>query len=292
MPELPEVETVMRGISPALLGRRIVRAETYRADLRWPLPDRFADRLQGRRVLDLARRSKYILAALDDGWTWLIHLGMTGRLAVGALDATAEAVGVFARDPGGGRLGGLGPHDHVMLETAEHRLIYNDVRRFGAMDLAPTSEIASHKLLARLGPEPLSDGFDGAYLAARLAGRIFSLKSALMDQKIVAGLGNIYVCEALWRARLSPEKPAGQASRRQLAMLSKAVKSVLEEAIESGGSSLRDYRQADGALGYFQHNFKVYGREQRPCPRRGCGGDVRRIQQQGRSSFFCPSCQS
>ena len=286
MPELPEVETVMRGIAPALLDARIERAAAFRPDLRWPLPDRFAERLEGRRVTDLARRSKYILAALDDGWTWLIHLGMTGRFSIGAINGPESAVGEFTHDPGG-----KGVHDHLIVETRAHRLIYNDVRRFGAMDLALSAEIGAHKLIAGLGPEPLSDAFDGAYLARRLKGRRITLKTALMDQKLVAGLGNIYVCEALWRARLSPERIAGETDRRALGRLANSVQEVLREAIASGGSSLRDYRQADGAMGYFQHSFAVYGRPTEPCARRGCDGEIQRIQQGGRSSFFCPECQ-
>ena len=286
MPELPEVETVMRGVAPALCGERIERARAFRADLRWRLPENFADRLTGRRVVELARRSKYILAALDDGWTWLIHLGMTGRFAVGALDGERREPGAFARDPGE-----RGAHDHLVLETRAHRLIYNDVRRFGAMDLAPTAEIGAHKLLSGLGPEPLTSDFNAAYLGRRLQGRAITLKTALLDQKIVAGLGNIYVCEALWRARLSPRTMAATVKKGGLSALVRAVKAVLKEAIASGGSSLRDYRQADGELGYFQHRFAVYGREGEPCARERCRGVVRRIVQSGRSSFFCPNCQ-
>ncbi|MEM9725018.1 MAG: bifunctional DNA-formamidopyrimidine glycosylase/DNA-(apurinic or apyrimidinic site) lyase [Pseudomonadota bacterium] len=288
MPELPEVETVMRGIAPALTGRRIERAEAYRPDLRWPLPERFAERLTGRTVLGLERRSKYILAALDDGWSWLIHLGMTGRFAVGPRDnAPAEQLGEFVHDAGR-----LPAHDHVLVETSDHRLIYNDVRRFGAMDLTPTAEASTHKLLATLGPEPLSDAFNPKALGAALEHRIVSVKAALLDQKIVAGLGNIYVCEALWRSKIHPTREAGTLTAAELKRLVTACKEVLTSAIEAGGSSLRDYRHADGALGYFQHSFSVYGRESEPCPRRGCSGEVERLVQGGRSSFFCAGCQS
>ncbi|MEL6977718.1 MAG: bifunctional DNA-formamidopyrimidine glycosylase/DNA-(apurinic or apyrimidinic site) lyase [Pseudomonadota bacterium] len=298
MPELPEVETVMRGLAPALLEQRIERAEAYRADLRWPLPDRFAERLQGRRVIGLTRRSKYILAALDDGWSWLIHLGMTGRFSVGARGVAAAALGRFVHRTGGEAATSdgadapeRGTHDHLLLETAGHRLLYNDVRRFGAMDLCPTAALPTHRLLAAIGPEPLSDAFGAAHLAAAFAGKTTSVKAALLDQRIVAGLGNIYVCEALWRSEISPKRAAGGLSRRRLEALAAAIRAVLEEAIEAGGSSLRDYRQADGAMGYFQHAFAVYGRAERPCLRAGCGGEVSRIVQGGRSSFYCPKCQ-
>lgn len=290
MPELPEVETVMRGIAPALLDQRIERARAFRPDLRWPLPERFAERLAGRRVRGLARRSKYIAADLDDGWSWLIHLGMTGRFSVGAHNGPPERIGVFhhAAPEAGAE---IGPHDHVLVETARDRLVYNDVRRFGAMDLVETERLPAHPWLVKLGPEPLSEEFDAARLAAALSGRATSVKAALLDQRIVAGLGNIYVCEALHRAGIAPTRAAGSLSAARIAPLAEAIKTVLEEAIAAGGSSLRDYRQADGALGYFQHAFAVYGREGADCRRPGCGGSVLRRVQNGRSSFYCPRCQ-
>lgn len=276
MPELPEVETVRRGLVPALEGRRLTSARAYRPDLRLPLPERFAERLEGREVQRLRRRSKYILADLDGDETWIIHLGMSGRLLLTpSADAPAER----------------GPHDHVVVETEAARVVYNDARRFGLMDLCRTDALETHRLLARIGPEPLSNGFSAAYLADRLRGRATPIKAALLDQTIVAGLGNIYVAEALWRARLRPTRLAGALSRGSIERLAPAIRQVLEDAIEAGGSSLKDYRQADGELGYFQHSFRVYDREGAPCPREGCRGRVRRIVQSGRSSFYCAACQ-
>lgn len=295
MPELPEVETVMRGITPALLGRRILSADARRPDLRWPLPPRFAERLQGRVVDALSRRSKFILAHLDDGFTWVIHLGMSGRISLGAPTEAAapEVVGAFAlaAPAAAASPAELGPHDHVIVQTEAARLIYTDARRFGAMDLVPRGGLASHKWFARLGPEPLSEDFDAAYLSARLEGRAGPIKALLLDQSVVAGLGNIYVCESLWRARVAPTRPGGALTRRQVAALVRAIRAVLEEAIAAGGSSLRDHRQVDGDLGYFQHRFAVYGRAGAVCQRPRCGGVVERIVQSGRSSFFCAGCQ-
>ncbi len=282
MPELPEVETVRRGLAPLMEGRVLAQVEQRRADLRWPLPARFAARLTGRRVIRLGRRSKYLLAELDGDETLLVHLGMTGRMLIGA-----EVVGGFARDPGRHP-----QHDHVLfrLEGAPS-VTFNDVRRFGAMDLWPTADLAAHRLLAGLGPEPLGNGFSGAYLAGRLDGRRMPVKAALLDQRIVAGLGNIYVCEALHRAGISPLRLAGSLSADRIERLAVEIRATLEEAIAAGGSSLRDFRHADGALGYFQHAFRVYGRTGGPCPTPGCRGTVARAAQGGRSSFHCPLCQ-
>ncbi len=296
MPELPEVETVRRGLEPALVGRIITRAEARRPDLRWPLPERFAERLEGRRIEALARRSKYLLAHLDDGMTWLTHLGMSGRFTVFARDGGAttplsETPGAFALaaqtagDAGGGR------HDHVLIETDAALLVYTDPRRFGAMDLWPTAEIETHPLLKSIGPEPLGNAFHVDSLAEALDGRSASIKSALLDQRRVAGLGNIYVCEALWRTGIDPRRAAGGISRKRVAELVDAIRAVLADAIEAGGSSLRDYRQATGDLGYFQHRFAVYDREDQPCAREGCKGVVQRVVQSGRSTFFCGRCQ-
>ncbi|MEM8753105.1 MAG: bifunctional DNA-formamidopyrimidine glycosylase/DNA-(apurinic or apyrimidinic site) lyase [Pseudomonadota bacterium] len=286
MPELPEVETVRRGLAPALEGRVISRAIQRRPDLRWPLPARFAERLTGRRVIRLGRRSKYLLADLDpaDGpaETLIVHLGMSGRILIGG-----AAPGAFHREAGGD-----GKHDHVVLEVeGGGRVVYNDARRFGAMDLWPTAEIAAHKLLASLGPEPRTNGFHGDYLAGALKGRMTPIKAALLDQKIVAGLGNIYVSEALHRAGISPKRMAGSIGRPRIDRLAAEIDATIADAIEAGGSSLRDYRQADGELGYFQHAFRVYDREGAPCPVEGCAGVVRRVAQAGRSSFYCPRCQ-
>ncbi|MEO1329530.1 MAG: bifunctional DNA-formamidopyrimidine glycosylase/DNA-(apurinic or apyrimidinic site) lyase [Pseudomonadota bacterium] len=292
MPELPEVETVRQGIAPALEGRRILRAEARRADLRWPLPERMAERLTGRRVERLRRRSKYILADLDDGWSWLIHLGMTGRFTVGALGEARALVGAFVHETSADAPSQtIAAHDHVVVETDAARLVYNDVRRFGAMDLWPTADLARHKLLATLGPEPLGNLFNGDHLRAAFRGKETSVKAALLDQKIVAGLGNIYVCEALHRSGINPKRLAGSLSAARIERLATAIRAVLREAIAAGGSSLRDYRQADGAMGYFQHAFGAYGRAGEPCQTEGCAGRIRRIVQTGRSTFYCPTCQ-
>ncbi len=282
MPELPEVETVRRGLEPVMTGAVIDRAEVNRPDLRWPLPDRMAERLIGQRVERLRRRSKYILADLSSGETLLIHLGMSGRMLV-----SGAAIGQFHHDhPAPAR------HDHVVLHMANGaRVTFNDARRFGAMDLIATEAAEGHPLLAGLGPEPFGNAFHEAYLVARLKGRATPIKSALLDQRVVAGLGNIYVCEVLHRAGISPRRLAGRIASARVAALVPTIRAVLAEAIEAGGSSLRDYRQADGELGYFQHSFHVYGRETAPCLLEGCGGTVRRVVQAGRSSFFCPTCQ-
>jgi formamidopyrimidine-DNA glycosylase len=282
MPELPEVETVRRGLLSVLEGMVIARAEVNRPDLRWPLPDRMADRLTGRRVLALRRRSKYILADLDSGETLLVHLGMSGRMLV-----SGAQLGSFYHDHPAPQ-----KHDHVVLHMAEGaRVTFNDARRFGAMDLMPTATAEAHPLLAGLGPEPFGNDFNEPYLAGRLKGRKTPIKSALLDQRIVAGLGNIYVAETLYRARISPLRLAGDLKPRQVQGLVPRIREVLAEAIEAGGSSLRDFRQANGELGYFSKHFQVYDREGDPCETQGCKGLITRTVQSGRSSFWCPSCQ-
>ncbi len=280
MPELPEVETVRRGLLPVLEGQRIARADVNRPDLRWPLPPGMADRLTGATVTALRRRSKYILADLSTGETLLIHLGMSGRILI-----SGAQVGAFHHaHPAPEK------HDHVVLHMdSGARITFNDARRFGAMDLMPTGAEDRHPLLASLGPEPLGNAFSQAYLAAALSGKRTPVKAALLDQTIVAGLGNIYVCETLHRARISPRRLAGNLGPLRVARLVPLIRDVLAEAIDAGGSSLRDYRQADGELGYFQHSFRVYGREGQPCP--VCAAPVLRIVQSGRSSFFCGTCQ-
>ena len=287
MPELPEVETVRRGLVPVMEGRRILSVEARRSDLRWPLPANLPERLEGSRVIALRRRSKYILADLSSGETLLIHLGMSGRMVISA-GAEREVPGDFHHaHPAPEK------HDHVILDMeGGARITFNDARRFGAMDLVPTATAEAHPLLAALGPEPLGNGFDEAYLVARLKGRQTPIKAALLDQRLVAGLGNIYVSEALFRTGIAPCRLAGRIAAARAASLVPAIREVLREAIEAGGSTLRDYRQADGDLGYFQHAFRVYGREGEPCLTPGCGGTVRRIVQSGRSSFYCPSCQT
>jgi formamidopyrimidine-DNA glycosylase len=294
MPELPEVETVRRGLEPVLAGARIARVEQRRPDLRFPLPDHFVERLTGQRIERLERRAKYILAFLDGGEVLTVHLGMTGRFSISVPGgANGTQLGEFTFDAGADPT-----HDHVVIET-EHgaTVTYNDARRFGYMGLVPAAELATHPHFKGLGIEPLGPLLDAAFLAGRAKGRRSDLKAFLMDQRNVAGLGNIYVCEALFRAGLSPKREADVLSRRhpvavaRAERLSVAIRQVLEDAIEAGGSTLRDYRHTDGSLGYFQHTFAVYGREGEPCRRPGCGGTVKRIVQAGRSTFWCPTCQ-
>lgn len=282
MPELPEVETVRRGLEPHLSGARLSRVEQRRADLRFPFPEGFVQRLTGARVLGLERRAKYLLAPLSTDETLVAHLGMTGRFLVGGVK------------PGGFHLetGDDDKHTHVVLETeAGTRIAFNDARRFGYMDLIATKALAAHSWFAALGPEPLSEAFDAESLAHALAGRRQNIKASLLDQRLVAGLGNIYVCEALYRAGLNPERPAGSLTAKETARLTAEIKAVLQEAIEAGGSTLRDYRTADGDLGYFQHAFRAYDREGEPCLTRKCQGVMARIVQGGRSTFYCPVCQ-
>ena len=282
MPELPEVETVRRGLAPVMEGQVIERAEVNRPDLRWPFPDRMAERLTGSEVLGLRRRSKYILADLNSGETLLIHLGMSGRMLI-----SGDPLGQFVHDHPAPE-----KHDHVVFHMANGaRVTFNDPRRFGAMDLMETATADAHKLLAPIGPEPLGNGFHEAYLVAKLQDKNTPIKAALLDQRIVAGLGNIYVCEALYRAGISPKRRAGAISKARVAALVPIIRQVLQDAIEAGGSSLRDFRRADGELGYFQHRLDVYGREDEPCRKDTCQGTVKRLVQSGRSSFYCGRCQ-
>ncbi|MFT6531124.1 MAG: formamidopyrimidine-DNA glycosylase [Limimaricola cinnabarinus] len=282
MPELPEVETVRRGLAPAMEGAVIETAHVNRPDLRWPFPERMAERLSGQRVERLRRRSKYILADLSGGETLIVHLGMSGRMTVSGV-----TLGDFHHAHPTPQ-----KHDHVVLEMANGaRVTFNDARRFGAMDLAATEAVEDHWLLREIGPEPLGNAFDEAYLVERLRGRMVPIKTALLDQRVVAGLGNIYVCEVLHRAGIDPRRKAGRISAARIASLVPLIRVVLEEAITSGGSSLKDYRQADGAMGYFQHGFRVYDREGAGCATPGCGGTVERIVQSGRSTFLCARCQ-
>lgn len=282
MPELPEVETVRRGLAPVMEGGVIAHAAVNRPDLRWPFPERMAERLAGQRVERLRRRSKYILADLSGGETLLIHLGMSGRMLV-----SGDPLGRFVHDHPAPE-----KHDHVVLDMeGGARITFNDPRRFGAMDLMPTGQEGAHKLITHLGPEPLGNAFPEAYLVAALRGKKTPVKAALLDQRIVAGLGNIYVCEALYRARIHPARLCHRISAARIAGLVPIIRQVLDEAIAAGGSSLKDYRRADGELGYFQHSFDVYGREGAPCRTPDCGTPIRRIVQSGRSSFYCPQCQ-
>jgi formamidopyrimidine-DNA glycosylase len=270
MPELPEVETIRRGLALRMTGRRIVQAELRRPDLRRPFPPDLAERLDGARIGALTRRGKYILVELDDSGFLLLHLGMSGRITAGAAAVPPE------------------PHDHVVLTLDDGTIVrFNDPRRFGLLDYVPRGQERAHPLLAGLGPEPLEQGFDAGYLNRALAGKMTPIKSALLDQRIVAGLGNIYVCEALYRARISPRRQAAGVVGIRAERLAGAIRAVLTEAIEAGGSSLRDYVQANGELGYFQYCWAVYGKEGRPCPDCNCAEGIRRITQAGRSTFFC-----
>ncbi len=288
MPELPEVETVRLGLQPALEGRTITRAIVRRGDLRVPFPPRFAERLTGRKVKALTRRAKYILAALDSGETLVIHLGMSGRMSVYA-QGKRKKLGNYVYDvapPSAGE----GKHDHVVLETdAPARIVFNDHRRFGLMALVPTDTLEQDKLFREIGVEPLSGKFTAAYLAQALDGKKTPIKSALLDQRLIAGLGNIYVCEALFISRISPKRLAGSLKKEQIALLARAIKKVLKDAIAAGGSTLRDHAQATGDPGNFQHRFLVYGREGKSC--KSCKGTIKRIVQAGRSTFYCPACQ-
>jgi formamidopyrimidine-DNA glycosylase len=291
MPELPEVETVRRGLAPHLDGARLIQVEQRRPDLRFPFPDDFAARLKGARIGVLARRAKYLLAPLDTGETLVAHLGMTGRFTI---EERNEGGGGGPGAPGRfHHAAGADPkHTHVVLTTDRGvGVSYNDARRFGYMTLIPTDRLEESPYFKGLGPEPLGEGFSERGLAHAFAGRRQSVKATLLDQRVVAGLGNIYVCEALHRARLHPERAAGEIGPAEIKRLVLAIRTVLGEAIAAGGSTLRDYRSADGALGYFQHAFKVYGREDDPCASPRCSGVVRRVVQGGRSSFFCSQCQ-
>ena len=293
MPELPEVETVMRGLKPVLEGRRIDSVSLRRDGLRFPFPPGFAERLLGRKVTGLWRRAKYILAGLDSGDILLIHLGMTGRFTVFSPSGACN-LGEFYFETGSGE-GGDGPHDHVALSLDDGtRVIYTDPRRFGIMDLFAETDAAGHKLLSGIGVEPLGNGFNEAYLAERFRGKTAPLKSALLDQHIIAGLGNIYVCEALFRAGLSPRRKARTLIRKKghdprLAELVRHIREVLGEAIAAGGSTLQDFAHTDGGRGGFQQRFLVYDREGEPCTT--CGSPIERLVQSGRSSFYCRKCQ-
>jgi formamidopyrimidine-DNA glycosylase len=270
MPELPEVETITRALAARLRGRRIAAVVQRRPDLRFPLPERLSERLVGRRLLGFTRRAKYILGHLDDQHSLLLHLGMSGRL-------------LFDGPP-------AGPHEHLTFHFDDaSRLRFVDPRRFGMLDLTPTPRLEAHPRLVGLGLEPLDEAFDGPALAAALAGRQSALKLALMDQRLVVGVGNIYACESLFRARLSPRRRAGDLRTREAARLAGAIRAVLNEAIDAGGSSLRDYVQTDGELGFFQDHFAVYGLSGQPC--RTCGQPIHRIAQANRATFYCARCQ-
>jgi formamidopyrimidine-DNA glycosylase len=285
MPELPEVETVRRGLEPVLTGARLTRVRQNRPDLRFPFPDRFVERLEGATVERIDRRAKYLLMPLSTGETWVSHLGMTGRFTL-----DGEQLGEFEE-----AAPIAGKHEHMSLcavrDGVTTRVGFADARRFGFMGLIPTGAVEAHPWFAGLGPEPLGNGFSGAHLAEAFAGRKPTIKVSLLDQRHVAGLGNIYVCEALYRARISPLVAAGKVSKPRLETLAAVVRDVLGEAILAGGSTLKDFANADGGQGYFQHRFDVYGREGQPCLADGCTGVIRRTVQAGRSTFWCPVCQ-
>ena len=276
MPELPEVETVMRGMQPALEGKKLINIEARCDSLRWPIPNNFADRLRGRRVINIARRAKYILWYLDDETVMILHLGMSGRVSI-----TAK------------RPSKIEKHDHLIFTTEEGAVIrFNDARRFGMVDLSTSGSVFQHKLLRQIGPEPLSNDFNELSLKEMLRGKKTTIKNALLDQRVVAGLGNIYVCESLFRSNISPKRLALNVKGKRLKALSLIIREVLNEAILAGGSSLRDHAQTNGDIGYFQHNFMVYGREGQACKKNGCGNKVNRIIQSGRSTFYCTKCQN
>jgi formamidopyrimidine-DNA glycosylase len=293
MPELPEVETVRRGLEPILVGNAFTRVEQRRPDLRFPLPKRFGERLAGRKVEALDRRAKYLLARLDDGEVLVMHLGMTGRFAIDKANGVSALPArlVHPQSP-------APKHEHIVFHLGDGTAVrYSDTRRFGIMDLVPAAALESHALFKSLGVEPLGEDLTPKWLAGKLKGKATSIKAALIDQRLIAGLGNIYACEALHRARISPLKLAGMLATKsgkptkKTEALVEGIKAVLTSAIKAGGSSLRDYRHTDGRLGRFQHAFKVYGREGKPCRRTECDSIIKRIVQGGRSTFYCPTCQ-
>jgi formamidopyrimidine-DNA glycosylase len=296
MPELPEVETVKRGLEPILLGQVIIAVELRRANLRFPFPEGFAAKLTGAKVLSLTRRAKYILIDLDNNQTLISHLGMTGRFTALRPEGGGTNLGEFYFETAA-HLNADGPHDHVVFVLGNGvRMIYSDPRRFGMMDLSHTHELTNHKLLKDIGVEPLGNELNSVYLAKKFRGKSAPLKAALLDQRIIAGLGNIYVCEALHRARLSPKRKAGtlvkaKAHDPRLDDLLRHIKDILNEAIHAGGSTLQDFVGANGEKGAYQQRFSAYDREGESCTNSGCGGQIKRITQAGRSTFYCPTCQ-
>jgi formamidopyrimidine-DNA glycosylase len=288
MPELPEVETVKRGLEPVTTGAQIIKVEQNRPDLRFPFPKNFVARLEGKTIGALSRRAKYLLLPLDSGEILVVHLGMSGRVIIGKPSDADGKKQTSRPSPA---------HDHVVMHLSSKAVIrYNDPRRFGFMTLVENHQLSTHKLFRELGPEPLGNAFHAQHLASMAKNRKAPLKSFLLDQKTVAGLGNIYVCEALFRAGLSPLQKALSLVRKDnttkaAEQLTTAIREVLREAIEKGGSTLRDHRLTDGSLGYFQHCFAVYGRDGEACRRPECSGTIKRLTQAGRSTYFCPQCQ-
>ncbi|MBP0582186.1 bifunctional DNA-formamidopyrimidine glycosylase/DNA-(apurinic or apyrimidinic site) lyase [Labrys sp. LIt4] len=287
MPELPEVETVRRGLEPAMTGARFIEVETRRPDLRFPLPPDFSKRLAGQAILSMGRRAKYLLADLSSGEVLVMHLGMTGRFLITAPDGGVEEPGEFANE-----VKEDAKHDHVVFRLSNRFTItYNDVRRFGFMDLVPRVGLETSRHFKAMGIEPLGNELSGETIARLFAGKMAPLKAALLDQGLIAGLGNIYVCEALHRASLAPERAAGTLTDKQAVRLAEVIREVLAEAVEAGGSTLKDYRHTDGSLGYFQHRFRVYDREGEACPTPDCRGTIERLVQSGRSTYWCRHCQ-
>ncbi|KQP28909.1 5-hydroxymethyluracil DNA glycosylase [Methylobacterium sp. Leaf469] len=294
MPELPEVETVRRGLAPAMVGARFARVTLRRPNLRFPFPESFVERLEGRTVLALDRRAKYLVAGLDSGESLILHLGMSGRFDVAMPDGRNLSPGDFYLDGAQG----APKHDHVVMALSNGATVtYNDARRFGFMDLVPSADLATCRHFAAMGLEPLSDALTPEAVARLFRHKITPLKAALLDQRLIAGLGNIYVCEALHRAGLHPEMPAGRLAgpdgrpSSKARLLAKVIPQVLTEAVAAGGSTLRDYAQTDGSSGAFQHAFRVYDRAGEACRTIGCGGCIERITQSGRSTFYCATCQ-
>ena len=282
MPELPEVETVCRGMKSSMLGKIISRVKIRRDGLRWPFPEQMGDRITGKTVLNITRKAKYILIALDTDETIIIHLGMSGRILIN--DKTM-AVFVDCDEV-------YGKHDHVTFYMNDNvRIVFNDARRFGAMDLISTKELDNHWLLKKIGPEPLGNSLNSEYLQKTLKNKSVPIKMALLDQHLIGGLGNIYVCEILYRAKISPNRKARNLSKKHIDKLIQTIRIVLHEAIDAGGSSLKDHRQTSGEIGYFQYNFTVYGRTNKSCLNNDCNAQIKRILQGGRSTFYCPKCQ-
>ncbi len=278
MPELPEVETVRRGIAPVLEGAKFTKVVAHRENLRLPIPANLSSALTGKKILSVGRRSKYILLHMQDAPVVILHLGMSGKVTLYNLDE--------------GPVPELGKHDHLVFETdGAMRMVYNDPRRFGLITFASADKLDDHPMLANMGPEPLSNSFHSEYLVEKLAKRKSPIKNTLLDQKIIAGLGNIYVCEALFRAQINPERHGCALSGKELERLVPIINDVIREAIEAGGSTLKDYARVDGELGYFQHSFQVYGREDQACLNQDCSDTIVRIAQSGRSTFYCKSCQ-
>ncbi len=295
MPELPEVETVRRGLAPIMEGGMIEKAVINRPNLRFPFPDDFVARLEGQKILSVGRRAKYLVLDLASGEVLVMHLGMSGSFRIELVDGVS-APGIFHHPRSDAQ-----KHDHVIISVdgphGRADIIYNDPRRFGYMDLVARSEMETHKHFAFVGVEPTGNALDGALISKLFAGKSTPLKAALLDQRLIAGLGNIYVCEALWRAGLSPERKASTITRKdgkatkRTDLLARSIREIIASAIEAGGSSLRDHKQTDGSMGYFQHTFNVYDQEGKPCKSTGCNSIIKRIVQSGRSTFYCPTCQ-